>query len=111
MRASLLGHLKGASLKEYEMMRIEAVISKLVTDVETIDGFVSSTIFKLIVAVFFQYVLSIAKLACKRIDSIYEMEQEPEIEETQNPFTGKHAIDIVVDNLSLSKREIYIRKY
>ena len=51
MRASLLNHLKRVSLKEYEMMRVGAVTSKLVTDVETIDGFVSSTISKLIVAV------------------------------------------------------------
>ncbi len=50
MRVSLLKHLKRVSLKEYEMMRVGAVTSKLVTDVETIDGFVSSTISKLIVA-------------------------------------------------------------
>jgi ATP-binding cassette subfamily C protein len=51
MRASLIEYLKNVSLKEYEMMRVGAVTSKLVTDVETIDGFVSSTISKLIVAV------------------------------------------------------------
>ncbi len=51
MRVDLLRHLKFVSLKEYEMMRVGAVTSKLVTDVETIDGFVSSTISKLIVAV------------------------------------------------------------
>ena len=51
MRESLIRHLKRVSLKEYEMMRVGAVTSKLVTDVETIDGFVSSTISKLIVAV------------------------------------------------------------
>ena len=51
MRVSLLRHLKHVSLKEYEMMRVGAVTSKLVTDVETIDGFVSTTISKLIVAV------------------------------------------------------------
>ena len=50
----------------------------------------------------FQYVLSTAKAACKRIESIYEMEQEPEIEETENPFVGQHAIDIEVKNLSFS---------
>ena len=261
MRASLLSHLKHVSLKEYEMMRVGAVTSKLVTDVETIDGFVSSTISKLIVAVLmlvfsavillwihwqlaifilitnpvvvlftvklarnigqlkkeenkavemfqssltetlelfhqiraankeayffeqsrikaeelrthainysyksdramkfsylvflagyeifravsilavaysdlsvglmlavfsylwvmvnpiqdiinFQYVLSTAKAACKRIDSIYEMEQEPEIEELNNPFDGQHAIDIVVDNLSFAyQKDKYI---
>ena len=51
MRVSLLKHLKHVSLKEYETMRVGAVTSKLVTDVETIDGFVSTTISKLIVAV------------------------------------------------------------
>ena len=51
MRVSLLNHLKHVSLKEYETMRVGAVTSKLVTDVETIDGFVSTTISKLIVAV------------------------------------------------------------
>ena len=52
MRASLLKHLKRVSLKEYETMRVGAVTSKLVTDVETIDGFVSSTISKFIIASF-----------------------------------------------------------
>jgi ATP-binding cassette subfamily C protein len=52
MRSSLLRHLKDVSLKEYETMRVGAVTSKLVTDVETIDGFVSSTISKLIIASF-----------------------------------------------------------
>jgi len=51
MRQSLLRHLRHVSLKEYEMMRVGAVTSKLVTDVETIDGFVSTTISKFIVSV------------------------------------------------------------
>ncbi|MDQ7085733.1 MAG: ABC transporter transmembrane domain-containing protein [Sulfurovum sp.] len=51
MRISLLEHLKSVSLKEYESMRVGAVTSKLITDVETIDAFVSSTISKLIVAI------------------------------------------------------------
>jgi len=257
MRESLLSHLKRVSLKEYEMIRVGAVTSKLVTDVETIDGFVSSTISKLIVAVLmlffsafillwihwqlaifilitnpvvilftvklarnigelkkeenkavelfqssltetlelfhqiraankeeyffeqsrmkanelrthavnygyksdralkysflvflggyeifravsilavaysdlsvglmlavfsylwvmvtpiqdiinFQYVLSTAKAACKRIDSIYEMEQEPKIEEIDNPFMGEHAVGLEVKNLSFSYQE------
>ncbi len=254
MRISLLKHLKHVSLKEYEMLRVGAVTSKLVTDVETIDGFVSSTISKLIVAVLillfsavvllwihwqlalfilitnpivvlftvklsrnigklkkeenqavelfqssltetlelfhqirasnkeeyffkqseikakelkehsvnygyksdaavkfsylvflagyevfravsilavaysdlsvglmlaifsylwvmvspiqdiinFQYVLATAKAACKRINSIYEMEQEPLVEEKINPFNSTKAIDIYVNNLSFS---------
>ena len=51
MRLSLLNHLKKVSLKEYEMMRVGAITSKLVTDIETVDGFISSTISKLIVSV------------------------------------------------------------
>jgi len=50
LRESLLKHLKRVSLKEYEMMSVGAVTSKLITDIETIDAFVSSTISKLIVA-------------------------------------------------------------
>ncbi len=50
LRTSLLEHLKGVSLKAYETMRVGAVTSKLVTDVETIDGFVATTISKLIVS-------------------------------------------------------------
>ena len=254
MRASLLTHLKHVSLKEYEMMRVGAVTSKLVTDVETIDAFVSSTISKVIIASFvllfsavvlfwihwqlavfilvtnpivvfftaklarnigrlkkeenravevfqsaltetlelfhqiraankeeyffkqseekakelkehsvaygyksdaamkysylvflsgyevfravsilavaysdltvglmlaifsylwvmvtptqdiinFQYALSTAKAACKRINTVYAMEQEPQIEEKINPFVGQHATDIEVRNISFS---------
>jgi len=50
----------------------------------------------------FQYVLSTAKAACKRIDSIFEMEQEPEIEEKHNPFLGEDAVGIEVENLSFA---------
>ncbi len=254
MRESLLAHLKHVSLKEYEMMRVGAVTSKLVTDVETIDAFVSSTISKVIIASFvllfsavvlfwihwqlavfilvtnpivvfftaklarnigklkkeenravevfqsaltetlelfhqiraankeeyffkqseekakelkehsiaygyksdvamkysylvflsgyevfravsilavaysdlsvglmlaifsylwvmvtptqdiinFQYALSTAKAACKRINTVYAMEQEPQIDEKSNPFVGQHAIDIEVKDLSFS---------
>ncbi len=257
MRVALLEHLKRISLKEFEMMRVGAVTSKLVTDIETIDGFISSTISKLIVAVLlllfsavvllgihwqlaifilitnplvvlftvkmarsigelkkqenkavemfqstltetlelfhqiraankedyffkqskqkaealkehavnygyksdasqkfsslvfltgyeifravsilavaysdlsvglmlaifsylwvmvgpthdiinFQYVLSSAKAACGRVESIYEMEQEPQITQSSDPFTGKHAIAIEVKNLSFAYLE------
>ncbi len=263
MRATLIEYLKYVSLKEYEMMRVGAVTSKLVTDVETIDGFVSTTISKLIVAVLmllfsafvllwihwqlaifilitnpivvlftvklarnigelkkeenkaielfqssltetlelfhqiraankeayffeqsrmkaeelrthavnygyksdralkysylvflagyevfravsilavaysdlsvglmlavfsylwvmvtpiqdiinFQYVLSTAKAACKRIESIYALEQEPQVEEKINPFLSRHAIDLEVKNLSFAyNKNKYILK-
>ena len=257
MRDSLLSHLKHVSLKEYEMMRVGAVTSKLVTDVETIDAFVSSTISKVIIASFvllfsavvlfwihwqlavfilvtnpivvfftaklarnigrlkkeenravevfqsaltetldlfhqiraankeeyffrkseekakelkehsiaygykseaamkysylvflsgyevfravsilavaysdlsvglmlaifsylwvmvtptqdiinFQYALSTAKAACKRINTVYAMDQEPQIKEKSNPFEGRHAIDIEVRDLSFAYRQ------
>jgi len=50
----------------------------------------------------FQYVLATAKAACKRINSIFEMEQEPLIEEEKNPFVNKHSIGIEVKALSFS---------
>ena len=62
MRENLLTHLKRVSLKEYEMMRVGAVTSKLITDVETIDGFVSSTISKLLVAGFLLFFSAIILL-------------------------------------------------
>ena len=48
----------------------------------------------------FQYVLATAKAACKRINTVFEMEQEPQIEEKKNPFKNVQSIDIEVKNLS-----------
>ncbi|MDD3603088.1 MAG: ABC transporter ATP-binding protein [Sulfurovum sp.] len=50
MRRSLLKHLKYVSLKAYEMMQVGSVTSKLVTDIETIDGFIGTTISRFIIA-------------------------------------------------------------
>ena len=50
----------------------------------------------------FQYALSTAKAACTRINSIYAMEQEPQIQELSNPFDAHHAVDIEVKNLSFA---------
>ncbi len=50
LRVRMLEHLAGVSLKAYESMKVGAVTSKLVTDVETIDGFIGTTISKLIVS-------------------------------------------------------------
>jgi ATP-binding cassette subfamily C protein len=50
----------------------------------------------------FQYVLATAKAACKRINTIYEMEQEPEVKEDANPFQTSSGIGITVKNLSFS---------
>jgi len=51
LRLSLLGHLKSVSLKEYENFSVGSITSKLVTDIETIDGFIGTTISKLVIAV------------------------------------------------------------
>ncbi|RUM77074.1 MAG: ABC transporter ATP-binding protein [Sulfurovum sp.] len=63
MRTSLLNHLKRVSLKEYEMMHVGAVTSKLVTDIETIDGFISSTISKFIVSILLLFFSAIILLS------------------------------------------------
>jgi ATP-binding cassette subfamily C protein len=53
----------------------------------------------------FQYVLSSAKAACGRVESIYQMEQEPQVIQHSDPFMGKHAIGIEVKNLSFAYLE------
>ncbi|MBN2721503.1 MAG: ABC transporter ATP-binding protein [Campylobacterales bacterium] len=51
LRIALLNHLKLVSLKEYENFSVGSITSKLVTDIETLDGFISTTISKLVIAV------------------------------------------------------------
>ncbi len=51
LRVSLLDHLKRVSLKEYENFSVGSITSKLVTDIETLDGFIGTTVGKLIIAV------------------------------------------------------------
>ncbi len=50
----------------------------------------------------FQYALSNAKAACKRINAIFAMEQEPRVEASANPFEGKEAVGIEVRELDFS---------
>lgn len=50
LRLKLLGHLQTVSLKEYESFSVGSMTSKLVTDIETLDGFIGTTVGKLIVA-------------------------------------------------------------
>jgi ATP-binding cassette subfamily C protein len=50
----------------------------------------------------FQYVLATAKAACKRINTIFEMEKEPEVKEAENPFKDREAVDIEVKGLYFS---------
>ena len=48
----------------------------------------------------FQYALANARAACKRINAIFAMEQEPKNSEAKDPFLEKSSIGIVVENLS-----------
>jgi ATP-binding cassette subfamily C protein len=54
----------------------------------------------------FQYVLATAKAACKRINTIFEMEQEPVVKEEVNPFASHKAVDIEVKNLWFSYKNV-----
>ncbi len=51
LRRELLTHLKNLSLKEYETHSPGAISAKLVTDIDTIDAFVGTTVSKLIISV------------------------------------------------------------
>ena len=48
----------------------------------------------------FQYALANARAACKRINTIFAMEQEPKNSTDKDPFAGKVSIDIEVEELS-----------
>jgi len=48
----------------------------------------------------FQYALANAKAACKRINTIFDMEKEPLISDPVDPFEGTEAVDITVKDLS-----------
>jgi ATP-binding cassette subfamily C protein len=50
----------------------------------------------------FQYVLATAKAACKRINTVFEMEQEPVVEEKVNPFNTSQRVGLEVKNLLFS---------
>jgi ATP-binding cassette subfamily C protein len=47
----------------------------------------------------FQYALANAKAACKRINGIFDMEQEPKVAAPIDPFVGKETVHIEVKNL------------
>ena len=50
----------------------------------------------------FQYALSNAKAACRRINDIFAMEQEPRVSHGKNPFSGKETIGIEVRSLDFA---------
>ena len=49
IRKRLLNHLQVVSMKEYDMLGSGAVSAKLITDIETVDKFVSSTVGAIVV--------------------------------------------------------------
>ena len=51
LRQSAIEHLKKVSLKEYERFSPGAITSKLVTDINTVDEFIGTTVGKLIISV------------------------------------------------------------
>ncbi|WP_456450750.1 ABC transporter ATP-binding protein [Hydrogenimonas sp.] len=51
IRIDALEHLRRISMKAYETSRSGSIASKLVTDVETIDAFIASTVSRLIISV------------------------------------------------------------
>ena len=51
MRKRLLGHLQNVSMAEYETLGSGKVITHLVTDLETVDHFIGSTVSRLLIAV------------------------------------------------------------
>jgi len=51
LRKELTKHLKRVSLKEYETSSPGAISSKLVTDIDTIDAFIGTTVSKFIISV------------------------------------------------------------
>ncbi len=48
----------------------------------------------------FQYALANARAACKRINGIFAMEQEPRVADPVDPFTGEETVDIEVRDLA-----------
>jgi ATP-binding cassette subfamily C protein len=62
LRVTLLEYLKRVSLKEYENFSVGSITSKLVTDIETLDGFIGTTVGKLIVAILTLFFSSIILL-------------------------------------------------
>jgi len=53
----------------------------------------------------FQYALANAKAACKRINTIFAMEQEPRVDDPKNPFSKKDAVEIEVRGLEFGYSE------
>ncbi len=50
----------------------------------------------------FHYALASAKVACHRIDKIFQMQREPEVVNSKNPFKEAESIKIETENISFS---------
>ncbi len=50
LRIAALKHIKGVALSEYERFSPGAITSKLVTDIDTVDNFIGTTVGKLIIS-------------------------------------------------------------
>ena len=50
LRIATLKHIKGVALSEYERFSPGAITSKLVTDIDTVDNFIGTTVGKLIIS-------------------------------------------------------------
>ena len=50
LRIATLEHIKGVALSEYERFSPGAITSKLVTDIDTVDNFIGTTVGKLIIS-------------------------------------------------------------
>ncbi len=50
LRLKAIAHLKTLSIKEYELSKSGAMVSKLVVDIDTIDEFISSSVSKFIIS-------------------------------------------------------------
>jgi ATP-binding cassette subfamily C protein len=50
LRSKLIGHLQTISMSEYESLGTGTVVTHLVTDLDTIDNFIGSTVSKLLIA-------------------------------------------------------------
>ena len=63
LRKEAIAHLKSVSLKEYEMVSPGAITSKMVTDINTIDGFIGTTVSKFIISVLTMLFTAVVLLA------------------------------------------------
>ena len=94
MRLSFLLFLSG-----YEIFRAVSILAVAYSDLSVglmlaIFGYLWIMMTPTQDIINFQYALANAKAACKRINEIFDMEQEPKVANPRNPFEGKDAVGI-----------------